>query len=374
MIRQPQRFRERVLAQFRTPQNTAYLAQELEKHLAPGRARDALMSQHLAVVMRFASTHGQGGVYLDDDPLAQRGRQRRGADIWEEVRRLNAAFLTQRIRAAREEFEKNARRQNAGPVRPLLDEAEDDEPLSYRMFVADSLRPPGLENLNGPGPLWALNEDQFARSRAGPGPLERARVGAQTIVPPPGVAAADMPWGDGKASRTPEQAVAEYYGTADPTGQANSSVLLAAETAGFIPRGTEGMQGRAYDVNGDYTAFDRGLGKKFAGTRFERRTEIPRWQRAGHRAQLYTSRSWREPGAGEFGKWSRSDGQPLERAWNPFSQDSQVVGDTDETLGSGSDEWGGNMVGQVRGWDMRRLRNPQGEQYRTQGPNAGYMY
>jgi hypothetical protein len=121
------------------------------------------------------------------------------------------------------------------------------------MFVSDSLRPPGLEHLNGPGPLHALREDQGAR------PHEQLTDDDIFIY-----GEADEPWSRGNPNRSSEQALAEYWGD----GQ------VATDSA---PESRKGPQ--AY---GDAYAWGD-TWRENGGTRFMRRETIPFWQQGGAR-------------------------------------------------------------------------------------------
>jgi hypothetical protein len=86
-----------------------------------------------------------------------------GTHFWAEVRRLNRAFVDTRRRT---------RAAGAGGA----------EPYHVRAFIGGSLRPPGLEHLNGPGPLYAIREDRvgegFIPPRDGAPPRSRFAPGS----------------------------------------------------------------------------------------------------------------------------------------------------------------------------------------------------
>ncbi|MDF1728282.1 MAG: hypothetical protein P1U53_11100 [Sulfitobacter sp.] len=318
-----------MLNEFRSPKNVSYVAEAVRRFNLP--ACGDLGGR----MYRFSTTYGQGGVLVDSDPLALRATSSRGANLWAELKRMNASFFQQLAGAA---YTSRAGAENAWD---RGGSTAGDEPLWYRMFEADSLRPPGLENLNAPGPLWAIDENQGAVSKLGPLNVQDAKnrspaavtagVDRETFLSVP---EEDQAWSAGDGQRTASPAVAEYYGidAGDVPGMGglgDEPVLNAASRTPNPYGPTQGdltAWGPYWTLNG--------------GSRFQRRDKIPRWQRAGHRPQLYTGR---------------------QTACDP--------GDVEETLGSGSREFGGgSRLGQVRGWDMRRLRDPRGEDYRKLGP------
>ena len=253
-----------------------------------------------------------------------------------------------------------------------------------RMFISDSLQPPGLENLNGPGPSWAILEDRSswlptdapgalqgmlppaqraaaARGRAAAGvrpvqtggadstahwnPAQQLMKAAKAVTPNPGQLEAykewqketsgsyniggrregfsggppsgppmsgepaptpadyaeygtdvmDAPWSAGQVNRTPEAAVAEYWGD---NWAATDTTVGAAEQAG-VAYGAIDSWGNHWRENG--------------GTRFMRYESIPFWQKGGRVGYDY---------------------------------------DIEETLGTAGRELDSN----VRRWDMERVR------------------
>jgi hypothetical protein len=207
-----------------------------------------------------------------------------------------------------------------------------------RMFVSDSLRPPGLEHLNTPGPLYALREDQstwvpgsntlirgtesrnirVARGREGfasrRGRAPAAPTGDADVTP------ADMylydegdaPWSRGQPNRTPEQAVAEYWGD-------NWTV---SETTTGAPEQMGQAYGGTYAWGTDWS--------ENGGTRFQRFESIPFWQRGGREGYDY---------------------------------------DIEETLGTAGRE----MDNHVRRWDLSKLRDPRGQDYRRYGARSAHI-
>jgi hypothetical protein len=329
--RVPRRFRDRVLRVFRSPENLAYLRSLFAARLPRGPAqRLALASLHDAV-LGFSEGEGRAYDLLDSDPLARRGAGSRAVGLWGELRRLNRAFYEDRLAFLRTRPDGRAPRDGA---------AEDDEPYHVRMFVADSLRPPGLEHFNTPGPLYALREDQstwMPRSAATPQARERfevrrSRDGTYGVEPqalcsvkgraPPYDTSFldegpdlmggtdDEPWGVGDPNRTPEQAVAEYWGDG---WAATETQLGAPETMGQT-EGAAHAWGPAWRDGG--------------GTRFMRYESIPYWQQGGREGYDY---------------------------------------DIEETLGTQARE----LDAHVRRWDMDRMRAPRGQEYRSYGPRSG---
>jgi hypothetical protein len=305
--------RERLLALFRSARNLAYLRALFARTVPPGPLR----AFALGTLEDAALAYERGEDLLYSDPLARRGDGRRAVSFAAELRRLNRAFYEDRMAFLRDK---------AGLLGGAPEGAGDaDEPYHYRAFVADSLRPPGLEALNGPGPLWAILEDQQAPA----GELARPRgdnprgyprregfsaTGAAAGAPPqPGVDPEDGAWDRGRPNRTAEQALAEYYG--EEAVPSSSTALGAAEQA----------TGTAYlDLYGRGPAW-----RENGGTRFMRYPSIPRWQ-------------------------DLSRGREYDR-------------DIAETLGTGSRE----LDTHVRRWDMSRARAVRGEEYRRYGPRAG---
>ena len=359
--RTSRRFRDRVLAAFRSPPNLRYLAGLFRRRLGPGPLRDFAVDTLTDSV--YAFEQGEDLVY--SDPIAQRGGSRPAAGVWPEVRRLNLAFYEYRVKFVVDK----ASLLEGRPGQP----GDDDEPYHVRMFESDSLRPPGLEHLNGTGPLYGILEEQtyapvprvspgvrrgvgWPRERVAPGgggppryksssgdftPRERfvsrgARTSTQPappdpwVLPPaktpqkqvlphfssgnrfthkninPGVSSEDWGWDGGNPNRTPEQALEEYWGN----GRVETSTLGATEFGGetHLQRFGEGDRWRE---NG--------------GTRFMRYETIPIWQ-------------------------NLSRGRNYEL-------------DINGTLGTGMRE----TDNPVRRWNLDRVKNSRGEEYRTYG-------
>ena len=249
------------------------------------------------------------------------------------------------------------------------------------MFEADSLRPPGMEFLNDPGPSWEVLENQYIRkpmyykwqeipTGCGKGgftlkfdqktcsvepvkwstPLRKEyftqqkqdnktkspgekkdkkegfNVSPSNIVPTgnveypkprAGIDPEDMEWSVGQANRLPEQALAEYYGSDDCI---SSEVILDQTKLGYGGQAGGKTYGELYATGKDWV--------KRGGSRFQRYERPPYWQDAG--------------------------------AYRPYEHD------IDETLTQGVLLESDN---QVRRWDdITRLRSVDGEQYRNNGP------
>lgn len=152
--RPPARFRERVAALFTAAANAAYLRGVLGRRLAgePGPVLDYALDGLDGRLRAFA--RGRGGELVQSDPLAQRGDARPGDEAWAAVRRLNRAFVDYVVRLVAD-------------VRGTLLEgaAEIDGAYHVQAFIADSLRPPGLEHLND-GVLHATLEEGAAEGFA----------------------------------------------------------------------------------------------------------------------------------------------------------------------------------------------------------------
>lgn len=385
--RQPVSFRERVLFQFRTPANQHHLEDAFRRTLPAGDPRLAFVLTTLPrTIDAFGATTGQGGALLDTDPLATRGSSFRGANLVEELQHLNRAFYHQRLREASHNLSGG---RGASDERSTTRAGASDEPLFYQMFVHDSLRPPGLENLNSTGPLHDLHEDQSFNT------LFRTpdAVGFEDNYNP-SVGIEDMPWSAGTGHRTAEAAVAEYYGEDSPIasklglesphaagahggsaggapfyadthisdlrpGGGRDAFTASRERMSGLTQmdasrqvyGAPGMPGGApragprQSVSGfENWFYSRRSGSSMFGSpaadaaslvsgaagRFERREAIPHWQRGGRRTELVT------------GRWQSAD-------------DFDGGGDVEETLGSGSAEFGGERLGHVRRWDTSRL-------------------
>ena len=88
----PIRFRDRILLQFRTPQNVKYLQKLFATKVPAGKLRDFAVETTEDAVLNFGGGFNRGSDILMSDELARRGFTRRAADFWSEVRRLNREF------------------------------------------------------------------------------------------------------------------------------------------------------------------------------------------------------------------------------------------------------------------------------------------
>lgn len=315
-----------MITQFRSPQNIDYLRGFFASKLPAGPLRSFVLDTLTDAVYGF----GLAEVLAYSDPLAQRGDLRPAANMWSEVSRLNLAFYTDRL---------NSLRDNAALVSGTSGDGQwdDNEPYHFRMFTADSLRPPGLEGLNTPGPLYGILEDQVAdRHSAGPqapGVREGFAAGPRSGGAPPraaagpepmaGVCPAEWGWSEGDHTRTAEQAISEYWGegrAATPGVEPARSALGAAELAGNASNPKGIVNGSLYAWGDDW--------QKNGGTRFMRREGIPFWQKGGGHAH---------------------------------------EADIEEGLGTGIRE----ADNHVRRWSTETLKNNRGEENRRYGPRSG---
>jgi hypothetical protein len=229
--RAPTRFRDRVVAQFRSPANLAYLRDLFAGRVPAGPPRAFVLATLPDAAHEFSSASGRALEVLASDPEARRGALRPAVDLWGEVRRLNRAFYEDRLAVVREQAHNIDRR--PGPRDSL---ADDDEPYHVRMFTADSLRPPGLERLNGVSPLHDATVQRRDKDH------DEFLYGED-----------DAPWSAGNAGRTPEQAIAEYWGegaTASGGGAAPGTKpekrFMRYESSPFWQRG--GREGYDFDI------------------------------------------------------------------------------------------------------------------------------
>ena len=235
-FRTPIRFRDRVILQFRSPQNLEYLRGLFARQVPSGKLRTFALETLRDSAFEFSSGSGRALEILASDSVAQRGALRPAVNFWDEIRRLNLEFYQDRLAFLREQAHL------IDPRTPRDGVSEDDEPYHMRMFISDSLRPPGLEHLNSPGPHFALNEDQRTWGPARADDSDVFLYGED-----------DAPWSRGNPNRTAEQAVAEYWGD----GEAE-----------------------------DYTV-GHPRGRESGGTRFMRYESVPFWQRGGREGYEY---------------------------------------------------------------------------------------
>ena len=166
--RAPPRLRERILRQFQSAENIKWLRTPLTRLVPEGPLLDFALDTLQDAVYAFE----QGEDHISSDPLGMRSKGVHGAvNFWDEVRRLNTAFVESRLRFLREHGPTIDSQRN-GPM-------DDDEPYHMRAFIADSLRPPGLEHLNDE-PLWAIVEDRVAAGRR-PSAVRSAVIPADSV-------------------------------------------------------------------------------------------------------------------------------------------------------------------------------------------------
>jgi hypothetical protein len=316
-VRTYNKFRQRVLEQFTGSKNIEYLTEFFKSKLPSGKLLDYIIENLEKDVRNFK----EADTILDSDVIARRGFSTGATDMWKEICRLNTAFYANRIKFVKEY------------AHIITDESgdnqeTDNEDYAMRMFIADSLRPPGLSNLNGPGPLHEIKENQrmtkheivttnneFKWMDTVPKKCNYNVIKKQQIptaqrdfMEPED----DEPWSNGNANRTVEGAISEYYGEQNVATDVKISKTLLGNTE---------LGGKQYGkINNE--------GPKWQDTgssRFMRYEKIPFWQ-------YFRSR--------------------------PYESDIT------ETLSNGKMLEGD---GQVRRWDMDRLRNNLGETYRTKG-------
>lgn len=143
-MRQPQNFRSQVLETFRSTPNLRYLQAAIARAPLPPRAKDLTLSALLDEILTFSS--GSGRALASADPIAQRADLRRGLGLWDEVKRLNRAFLESRAASAADlavYFDPAA-----AETARLFPQSDASENYAMQAFQADSLRPAGLETLN----------------------------------------------------------------------------------------------------------------------------------------------------------------------------------------------------------------------------------
>ncbi|MDE2097427.1 MAG: hypothetical protein KGL39_09300 [Patescibacteria group bacterium] len=329
-VRAPLRPKERTLKQFISPENIKYLRGLFERTAPAGPPRKFVLDTLTDAVYEFQH---RANDMLESDTLAMRGENRPASGMWDEVKRLNTAFYADRMKVLREQASNISQSQPRKGPRDILD--DEDEDFAYRMFTADSLRPPGLEHLNSAGPLYALLEDQgddvhgpsdkrgvdyvndrkerFSSKRE---PRESKR---DFMAPEDDVYA----WFyEGNANRTPEQAIEEYRG-ADEGYVEDKNLKPVSKTA-------LGIQELATKTDGQKRAWGNNW-VHGTGTRFMRYERPMFWQ----------------DGRGRDG-YDR---------------------DIEETLGTAGRE----LDNDVRKWNIERATSKKGETYRRYGPRSGYV-
>lgn len=393
--RTPARFRERVLTQFRSAQNVAYLRQLLARTAPAGKLRQFAVDTTDDAVQNYDVASD----LLMSDSLARRGFASRSANFWDELRRLNRAFF---------DFRMGTLVREAAAIDPtsLRDGIGDsDEPYHIMMFTADSLRPPGLEFLNDPGPAWALREDQTtwesietgrnssAAARSG-APTGAARSKTASKIPPATVAKSAAP----RARRTARSSPPTYESfVSKPGARRNAAppagMLGAASTTPNAPpaapngapksrygeaaRGSRGAfkdfaiaetpqggghEDDAWDEGDPNRTAEEALAEYWGDSHAETSTQLGSKEQAGvsYGSQFAWGDAWQENGGSRLMRYERP----------PFWQKGGREGydyDIEETLGTQMRE----ADNHVRRWDMSRLIYPQGQQYRTFGPRTG---
>lgn len=343
--RTPIRFRERLINMFRSPENVRYLRHLFEERVMEGPMRDYAINTLMDAVYSFEEIEP----LIVSDTLARRGQASRSKDLWSELRRLNLVFFERRMETIRE---------NAALITGTHEELEDNEPFLMRAFIAESLRPPGRESLNGYGPLYGTLQDQtFVSNQVYPettnvvwkdeipgaakdrnttfsgetatkkekfttcpppqtqsGTMKQARVSTAAPEPVYGYFDPADPTNTTPPdpTRTPDQAIADYWGEGNVESE---STLRLYE---FGPPHNKAITNQQRFAEGP-------LWREAGGTRYQRYEHPPRWQNAKR-------------------------GKP----------DYNIDG----TLGMGMKDTGNH----VRKWDMDRIRNFRGEEYRRYGP------
>jgi hypothetical protein len=320
--RAPLSQRERVLLEFRSPRNRAYLADAFRRVFPdPRDQRLAFVLGTLdSAILEYSATAGLGGALLDSDPLALRGSAPRGRGALDELKHLNQAFFQQRVGESSRNF---------APREKITEELDavtgddapwgDNEELYYKLFVRDSLRPKGFENLNAHAPLWALHEDQrpFAPKAEAAAPHNFA------ATYDPSVPIEDQAWSAGDEGRSAGALCEQYFGE-------EGFLDLGEDTSGGVvqeyydpikcrwdappPTNLQAAAARARSAGSSPTVAE--LLRSSSGGRAERRG-IPLYQRSAPRYNVLHGRA-----------------------------------DVDETLGSGSHEFGGELMSPVRGWNV----------------------
>jgi hypothetical protein len=374
--RTPRPFRDRVIAQFQSAENIVYLRRLLTESVPSAASRVFVLKTLDAAVRQFASGEGRALDVLRSDPIAQRGEARPALDFWAEVRRLNTAFRADRLAMLRD----NAAMLEGGPP--------DDEPYHMRMFIADSLRPPGLEHLNAAGPLFALREDQLLAPPATP-QIAAARRGGAVII---GESFAPKPAGAGATAPAPAalrevmppraraRALPRAHASAPATTLAAAPVSATPPAKTFerfgvlrtmAPAAASAVGPALYHIGGDpdeawdsegsaARTAEAAVAAYYGSDWVSSETAISAAEESKNPigAGGDDPALWSNARAAEEGTQRRSRYETI-----PFWQKGGRGGvdrDIEETLGTASRELGNP----VRRWDMDRVRNPQGQEYR----------
>jgi hypothetical protein len=228
-IRIPLRYKQRIVLQFKSANNVNYLFNNIKHNFPNNRQKDFILRTLPDIVETFANTFGYIYDFADSDSVAIRGFNSASGNIKSEISRLNRQFYIYCMKLSK----------NLHTLNKKAEYEYDDEPYHMRMFIADSLRPPGLEHLNGPGPLYEIKEDQRSFSRHY-------------------LSDNDEPWDIGRHNRTAEEALSEYFGGDNRIGTA----------LGFTEFGGDKNLNQNWKKNNE--------------TRFMRYETIPFWQMGGH--------------------------------------------------------------------------------------------
>ena len=249
--RTPIHIREQLINLFRSPLNIAYLRTLFTQTIPPGPLQCFALETLEDSIYSFERLED----LIYSDPIARRGDSHRATNLWDELRRFNRAFYEYRMQFLRDK------------TALISGHTEDnDEQYHYRMFIADSLHPPGLEHLNGTKPFHVM-EDQNASHDDSIGYSRRedfsstgtSRISTNMALPPqnPGIDPNDWGWDGGNPNRTHEQALAEYWGD----NHTESSTVVNGDGEAYIDHYGQGARWR-----------------KNNGTRFMRYPTIPIWQ------------------------------------------------------------------------------------------------
>ena len=346
--RNPIRFQQRLLNQFNSKENYDYLFHLFAK-TSNGQNREFLLKMLWTDMQMFVAGDGAFYDFTDSDNIANRASLRSALDLWSEVRRLNLIFYNMKM----QNLSKNTNGLNIPPpqqnnkkyqqrkpqdyqnLTPAIRDgiSEDNEDFAMRMFISDSLQPPGLEYFNGPGPNYELLEDQSTWIRTqemepSSGPLSGINSSnspnssksnfVNSMKSASGFAEDDtssdiyddIPWSVGNPNRSAEQAIAEYWGDSHVS---SDTIIGSTEFAGI--------------KNGDIFTWGPNW-KKNGGSAFMRYPTIPFWQSGGREGIDY---------------------------------------DIDETLGVGIFDSGTH----IRGWDMDKLTKPKAQNYPYYGIRSG---
>lgn len=357
-VHAPPSLRERVLFEFRSPRNRAYLANAFQRELPHGDRRlEFILSTLDVAILEYSGTSGAGGALLDADPLAIRGSGSRSGNVLEELKHLNQTFFQQRIAESNYNFVPRERiTKDLDAVTGADAPWGDNEELYYKLFVRDSLRPKGLEYLNDRGPLWALHEDQrpFAPKEVAQAPQNFA----ETFNP--SIAIEDQAWSAGDATRSASSLCEQYYG-----GEEIFDRLDLAEDYHASGRDSTAAIAGSVAVREGGSVVQEWFDPIACSWQVPNSAVPPtHLQAAAMRAQS-SCRDVSPTIAELSGSQAPSSGGRAERRGIPLYQRAaprynviHARAEVDETLGSGSHEFGGELMSPVRRWDMTPARTP----------------